>query len=106
MNALATALGVIATQGKYYIGAKEVMEYLDCKENKRNIGVLIDIILIAGKYKGEFEEIPDYSLKFKLLWNLSKAEQAKLIRRKPQQSLRKHRPHRYMLTCRLLTLPK
>lgn len=34
MNALATAPGVIATPGKYYIGAKEVMEYLDCKENK------------------------------------------------------------------------
>ena len=31
MNALATAPGVIATPGKYYIGAKEVMEYLDCK---------------------------------------------------------------------------
>lgn len=27
MNALATAPGVIATPGKYYIGAKEVMEY-------------------------------------------------------------------------------
>lgn len=34
MNALATAPGVIAAPGKYYIGAKEVMEYLDCKENK------------------------------------------------------------------------
>lgn len=30
MNALATAPGVIAAPGKYYIGAKEVMEYLDC----------------------------------------------------------------------------
>lgn len=30
MNALATAPGVIATPGKYYIGAQEVMEYLDC----------------------------------------------------------------------------
>lgn len=34
MNALATAPGVIATPGKYYIGAKEVMEYLDCKDLK------------------------------------------------------------------------
>ena len=34
MSALATAPGVIATPGKYYIGAQEVMEYLDCKENK------------------------------------------------------------------------
>lgn len=30
MNALATAPGVIATPGKYYIGAQEVMKYLDC----------------------------------------------------------------------------
>ncbi len=34
MNALATAPGVITTPGKYYITAKEVMDYLGCKENK------------------------------------------------------------------------
>lgn len=33
MNALATAPGVIATPGKYYIGAQEVMEYLDCNSD-------------------------------------------------------------------------
>lgn len=38
MNALATAPGVIATPGKYYIGAQEVMEYLDCKENNVKVG--------------------------------------------------------------------
>lgn len=37
MNALATAPGVIATPGKYYIGAQEVMEYLDCKKNDSKI---------------------------------------------------------------------
>ena len=43
---------------------------------KRNLGVLIDIILIVGKYKGEFEEVPKYALGFKPLWNLSETEQA------------------------------
>lgn len=43
---------------------------------KKNLSTLIDIILVAGKYKREFEEIPDYSLEFKPLWSLSEAEQA------------------------------
>ena len=34
METLMSAPGVISTAGKYYCGAKEVMEYLDCKENK------------------------------------------------------------------------
>lgn len=51
MNALATAPGVIAAPGKYYIGAKEVMEYLDCKENKAYelIRQLRDELVKAGK---------------------------------------------------------
>lgn len=56
---------------------------------KRNLGVLIDIILIAGKYKGEFEEIPDYTLKFKPLWNLSEAEQAGVDQTKAATELTK-----------------
>lgn len=53
MNALATAPGVIATPGKYYIGAQEVMEYLDCKENKAYelIRQLRDELVKAGKTK-------------------------------------------------------
>lgn len=34
MSALVTSPGVVATPGKYYIGAEEIMEYLDCKESK------------------------------------------------------------------------
>ena len=51
MNALATAPGVIATPGKYYIGAQEVMECLDCKENKAYelIRQLRDELVKAGK---------------------------------------------------------
>lgn len=51
MNALATAPGVIATPGKYYIGAQEVMKYLDCKENKAYelIRQLRDELVKAGK---------------------------------------------------------
>ncbi len=45
---------------------------------KRNLGVLIDIILVAGRYKGEFEEIPDYTLGFKPLWSLSETELAEV----------------------------
>lgn len=45
MNALATAPGVIATPGKYYIGAQEVMEYLDCKEN--------NILIVGEEWTGD-----------------------------------------------------
>lgn len=34
MSTLLTAPGVIATPGKYYCGADDVMRYLGCKENK------------------------------------------------------------------------
>lgn len=34
MQNLATAPGVISTVNKYYLGSKEVMEYLGCKQNK------------------------------------------------------------------------
>lgn len=43
---------------------------------KNNLRTLIDIILIVGKVKGKFEEIPDYILKFNPLWSLSEKEQA------------------------------
>jgi len=43
---------------------------------KNNLGILIDFILIAGKYNGEFDDIPDYTLEFKPLWSLSATEQA------------------------------
>lgn len=56
---------------------------------KRNLGVLIDIILIVGKYKGEFEEIPKYSLGFKPLWNLSETEQASVDQTKAATELTK-----------------
>lgn len=56
---------------------------------KKNLGILIDIILAVGKYKGEFEEIPDYSLEFKPLWSLSEAEQANVNQTKAQTELTK-----------------
>lgn len=56
---------------------------------KRNLGVLIDIILIVGKCKGEFEEIPKYKLGFKPLWNLSEIEQASVDQTKAQTELTK-----------------
>jgi len=56
---------------------------------KKNLGILIDIILAVGKYKGEFEEIPDYSLGFKPLWSLSESEQANVNQTKAQTELTK-----------------
>jgi len=51
MSALATAPGVIATPGKYYIGADDVMAYLGCKENKAYelIRKLREELIEAGK---------------------------------------------------------
>lgn len=54
---------------------------------KNNLGTLIDIILIVGKYKGEFEEIPDYVLKFNPLWSLSETEQANVDKIKADTEL-------------------
>lgn len=45
---------------------------------KKNMGILIDIILIVGKGKGIFDEIPQYQLEFKPLWSLSEAEQTEV----------------------------
>lgn len=51
MQALAETPGVIAVPEKYYCGAKEVMNYLGCKENKAYelIRVLRDELIAAGK---------------------------------------------------------
>lgn len=51
MDALITAPGVISAPGKYYCGAKEVMEYLGCKENKAYelIRQLREELIKAGK---------------------------------------------------------
>lgn len=43
---------------------------------KKNIKTVIDIILITGKYKKKFNEIPDYNLEFKPLWNMDEKQQA------------------------------
>lgn len=56
---------------------------------KNNMGTLIDVILVAGRYKGEFEEIPDYSLEFKPLWSLSETEQANVDQTKAATELTK-----------------
>lgn len=56
---------------------------------KRNLGTLVDIILAAGKGKGVFEKIPDYTLEFKPLWSLSEAEQAAVDQTKAAAELAK-----------------
>ncbi len=56
---------------------------------KNNMCTLIDIILIAGRYKKKFEEIPDYELKFNPLWSLSENEQATVDQMKAATELTK-----------------
>lgn len=56
---------------------------------KRNLCTLLDIILLSGKYKGEFEEVPEYVLKFNPLWSLSEKEQADVDQVKASTELAK-----------------
>jgi len=56
---------------------------------KNNLGTLIDAILAAGKYKGEFEEVPYYKLKFNPLWSLSDMEQASVDKTKAETEFTK-----------------
>lgn len=43
---------------------------------KKNMRILIDLILKCGQKKGEIKEIPAYKVEFKPLWSLSETEQA------------------------------
>lgn len=43
---------------------------------KKNMRILLDLILKCGQQKGEIQEIPAYRVGFKPLWSLSEAEQA------------------------------
>ncbi len=56
---------------------------------KKNLGTLVDIILIVGKLKGKFEDVPDYSLEFNPLWSLSEKEQAEVDQSKATTELTK-----------------
>lgn len=49
---------------------------------KKNLTTLIDVILLAGKAKGEYSEIPEYHLTFRPLWSLSEKEQAEVEKTK------------------------
>jgi len=49
---------------------------------KNNLNTLIDIILIVGKIKGRYKEIPSYVLKFNPLWSLSEKEAADIDKTK------------------------
>ena len=43
---------------------------------KKNMRILLDLILKCGKAKGEIQEIPAYKIGFKPLWSMSETEQA------------------------------
>lgn len=69
----------------YYTFVKKIQKL----NLKNNLGILIDIVLTAGAYKGKFKEIPDYKLEFKPLWSLSDTEQANVDQTKAQTELAK-----------------
>lgn len=58
MESLATTPGVISASGKYYCGAKEVMKYLGCKENKayEMIRTLRKELIDAGKLTSAYPQ--------------------------------------------------
>lgn len=68
--------------GENSTGESDLTNYYDDIAQSQNVVVkdnlltVIDIVLAAGKTKGDLEEIPEYTLKFNPLWNLSKQEQA------------------------------
>ncbi len=53
--------------GKNYYGFIGNIQELNLK---KNIKTVIDIILSVGKVQKKFDEIPDYNLEFKPLWNM------------------------------------
>ena len=56
MDVLTTTPGVVSAAGKPYCGAREVMEYLDCKENKAYelIRKLREELIDAGRLTPEY----------------------------------------------------
>lgn len=80
MNALATAPGVIATPGKYYIGAQEVMEYLDCNTEWKQWAEAEkdDIALIMRRYGIDWKKKNTHNLHLSVL-DYKKQERAKEV---------------------------
>lgn len=56
---------------------------------KKNLKILLDVILMSGKYKGKYVEAPKYKLEFKPLWSLSETEQANVNQIKAATELSK-----------------
>lgn len=56
MPALATAPGTVREVSKYYLGADEVMEYLDCKKSKayQLVRAMRKELIDAGKLTPEY----------------------------------------------------
>lgn len=66
-----------------YIGQIQNLDIVD------NLHRLVDIILAAGKNRGEISEIPEHEITPKPLWNLDEKEQAELEQAKAQAELTK-----------------
>lgn len=81
--------------GENATGKGDMENYYSFVENiqklnlRCNMETVVDVILISGKRKGMFDEIPEYELTFNPLWNLSDAEQAGVDQTKAQTELTK-----------------
>ena len=73
---------------------------------KKNLGTIIDIILISGRAKGKFEEVPEYELTFKALWSLSESEQASVDKTKAETELAKAQTAQIYVEMQALDAPE
>lgn len=69
-----------------YYNMVERIQKMNLKSNSR---ILIDLILLEGKFKGKIKEIPNYKVKFAALWSMSETEQATVDQMKAQTELTK-----------------
>lgn len=69
-------------------GENDMENYYNMVENiqkqnmKKNVRILIDLILRQGKQEGTIPEIPKYKVKFAALWSMSDAEKAEVENKK------------------------
>ena len=69
-------------------GDNDLENYYNMVENiqkqnmKKNVRILIDLILKQGAVEGKIQEVPDYKVKFAALWSMSDTEKAEIDNKK------------------------
>lgn len=82
-----------------YYNMIERIQKMNMKSNSR---ILIDLILLEGKFKGKIKEIPNYKVKFAALWSMSETEQATVDQMKAQTELTKAQTADAYITMQVL----